>query len=122
MADDLIDRLEEHARTLRDFSEAYPAHIFTPLTPLDRARVGPVIITRCSAEMGRHFAPHAKAAADLLDEARAALQVLISGPVIKGSRGWIATGPSGRVLHFGEADGWTVEQVVGPFDDAEPVD
>jgi len=30
-----------------------------------------------------------------------------------GSRGWIATGPSGRVLHFGEADGWTVDQVIG---------
>jgi hypothetical protein len=37
----------------------------------------------------------------------------VTSSVEGGSRGWIATGPSGRVLHFGEADGWTVDQVIG---------
>jgi len=34
-----------------------------------------------------------------------------------GDRAWIATGPSGRVLHLGESDGWSVDQVMGegPF-------
>jgi hypothetical protein len=36
------------------------------------------------------------------------------------ARGWIAT-KGDRVLHLSEADGWTLHQVVGPFEQAPAV-
>lgn len=34
-------------------------------------------------------------------------------------RNWIATGPSGKVLHLSTHDGWTVEEVTGNFPNGE---
>lgn len=69
----LPERLEEQAERMESFAQAYPEAFFPPLTPEQRAHAGDSIITRASAEMGRHFSRFATAAAHALREAAAAL-------------------------------------------------
>lgn len=49
--------------TLRDFARAYPEDVFTPLTASER-KAYPTLITKASADMGRHFGKFALEAAD----------------------------------------------------------
>ena len=50
----MSDPVEQLIEELRSFAEAYPEDIFRPLTDADR-KEHPVLITRASADMGRHM-------------------------------------------------------------------
>jgi hypothetical protein len=61
---------------LRDFAEAYPEDLFSPLTKEEVERLqskGRHLLDRASAGMGRHFAPYAIQAADRIRDLEAAL-------------------------------------------------
>jgi hypothetical protein len=62
---------------LRDFARAYPEDVFTPITASER-KAYPTIITKASADMGRHFAPFAIEAADRIRALEAALNGVIA--------------------------------------------
>lgn len=64
MSDITRDRL---ISDLRGFAVAYPEDIFTPLTP-EEIEEHPLIITKASASMGRHFQQWFTAAADMLSD------------------------------------------------------
>jgi hypothetical protein len=69
-------------RDLRSFAEAYPEDVFRPLTDADRKEHS-VLITRASAQMGRHFGKWATKAADTIEALLAALEALeglVNGP------------------------------------------
>jgi hypothetical protein len=54
---------------LRHFAEAYPTDIWPPMTPEERKQVGDSIVSRISADMGRHCAKIMAEAALALEEA-----------------------------------------------------
>jgi hypothetical protein len=54
-------------RDLRSFAEAYPEDVFRPLTDADRKEHS-VLITRASAQMGRHFGKWTKVEQAALDQ------------------------------------------------------
>jgi len=55
-------------RKLRDFARAYPEDVFPPTTAEERLTLSPGLLSRISADMGRHFAKFATEAADAFDE------------------------------------------------------
>jgi len=100
-------------KRLRGFAQAYPEDMFPPLTEEERGQLGGEIISRASAEMGRHFAKFATEAADALEHRSLA-------------EGWrpIETAPKGKsviVALQDEEAGWIVAEAryrdVGDDDD-----
>ena len=68
---------------LRDFAEAYPEDLFSPLTKEEVERLqskGRHLLDRASAGMGRHFAPYAIQAADRISDLEAALHHIANWP------------------------------------------
>ncbi len=73
---------------------------------------------------------HCPACGDVTDTDRCPLGLIVPQAEInraapiepgeRGSRGWIACKTGHQPIHFGEFDGWTVEQVIGPFPKAQP--
>lgn len=64
---------DEFIEILRSFGKAYPLDIFGPVTE-DEQRLHGSLITRNSAEMGRHCAKYMVKAADVIESLQSALQ------------------------------------------------
>ena len=67
---------------------------------------------RALARALQNAAPQASPSVAPADsEVRSAAGPAVAAPSSAIPNGWIATGPSGRTLHFAQADGWDVQQV-----------
>ena len=63
--------VDEFVQKLRDFERAYGTEFFAPLTEAEKDEMGGFLLSRASAEMGRHLAKFLTQAADRLEAAEA---------------------------------------------------
>lgn len=65
--------VDEFVRKLRDFEQAYSTEFFVPLTEAEKNEMGGFLLSRVSAEMGRHLAKFLTQAAARIEQASSLL-------------------------------------------------
>lgn len=68
--------VDDFVRKLRDFEQAYSTEFFAPLTEAEKDEMGGFLLSRVSAEMGRHLAKFLTQAAAALEQAHSTIAAL----------------------------------------------
>lgn len=105
------EKVEQLIHALEGFGRAYPTDMFIPLTTEERKSIGDSLLTRASADMGRHCAKFMTEAAAMIKTLHSELQ--------EARQAAPATGLQHAVAHLAnvpEKSAWQLGMAIGELE------